>query len=412
MNQPTLDYIRTHANDDVRRLALRRAPQDVDLREALQNIEGRQIATRKLPSWAAIDGLLFPSRLSMEQCSSEATAAYKRFVVGRHSTDDACFADLTAGFGVDFATIGRDFRRALYVDTSEELCALARHNMPLLGLLQAEVLQTTAEEALSRLHDVSVIMIDPSRRNAAGGRTVLIEDCSPDVAALSGALCRAARVVMVKLSPMLDLTAAVRALQCVTELHVVSVAGECKELLFLLSAPAGAAAEPVIHCVNLSKSFSAANAGPPDPFSFTQSEEAAADVPFAHSLGAYLYEPNASILKAGAFKTLCHRYPVLKLSPQAHLYTADAYLEDFPGRIWRVLSHTTFAKKALKGFFEGVGAADLIVRGFPLSTAELRRQLRLRESGEVQIIATTLAEGRRCLVRVERMNTLQKGNNP
>jgi hypothetical protein len=401
LNQATLDFICCHARDDVRQLALQSVPADVNLREALTQIEGRQLAAHKLPSWATADGLRFPPRLSMEQCSSEATAVYKRQVAERVIGGRSLFVDLTAGLGVDFSHLAPLFEQAVYVDRNDELCALARHNMPLLGLPEAKVRCCDAAEALATIADADLIMIDPARRDAAGRKVALIEDCTPDVCAMQDALCQASRHILVKLSPMLDIAAALRALHRVAEVHVVSVGGECKELLFVLDAEArnegaekAATTDPAITCVNLPAS---------NFFVFTRSEEAASTPFFADSIGAFLYEPHASILKAGAFKALCHRFGVAKLSQDAHLYTSDSLVADFPGRAWKVVDISSFSKKALRPFLADIIEADITVRGFPLSVSALRKQLRLREGGSNHLIATTLANGQRCIVKVKRV---------
>lgn len=408
MNTATQAFVNEHAGDDVRQLALRRVPADVDLRAALQQIEGRQIAARKLPLWAATDGLLFPPRLNLEQCSSEATATYKRSVVARHmDRRDATFVDLTAGFGVDFAAIASLFTRAVYVDCNADLCELARHNLPLLGLSAAEVRCTMAEEALEDLSSsaeapapVDVIMIDPARRDSAGRKVSLIENCVPDVCHLQEQLCRAARLVVVKLSPMLDLTAAIRALHGVVEVHVVSVAGECKELLLLLRQAAHIPVDEIpITCVDLTPSGLVSCI-----YDFTRSDEAVAPLMLADDVAGYLYEPNASILKSGAYKTICQRFPVRKLSMHAHLYTSDTLLTSFPGRTWRVVQQSSFAKRSLRELLNGATSADITVRGFPLTAVALRRQLQLREGGDIHLVATTLSDGQRCLLKVERVS--------
>ena len=426
MNDATLDYIRRHASDDVRQLALRPVADGVDLRQALIQIEGRQLAARKLPAWAATDGLLFPPRLSLEQCSSEATAHYKRDLVERllsapspsavpatssafpaPSSSPAAvpaafaagpspsrFMDLTAGFGVDFVAVAPLFARATYVERQEVLCDIARHNLPLLGLPEAEVRCSSAEEVLQELADnpVTLLFLDPARRDAAGRKVALIEDCTPDVCALQDQLRAAARFVLIKLSPMLDLTAALRSLQGVVEAHVVSVDGECKELLLLLAAEASDA-KPLIHC-------SYSQTAP--PLTFRMSEERSSNAVMAAGLQQYLYEPDAAILKAGAFKVLCQRYPVSKLAPDTHLYTSDEPVVDFPGRRWKVMDSCSFAKSELRRLLADVPAADLTLRGFPGSVAQLRKQLHLREGGSAHFIATTLADGSRHLIRVER----------
>ena len=424
MNAATLDYIREHANDDVRQLALRPVADDVDLRAALIQIEGRQLAARKLPTWAATDGLLFPPRLSLEQCSSEATAGYKRHVVENLSSTNfqsSVFIDLTAGLGVDFAAIATLFPQSVYVEQQETLCRLARHNLPLLGLRQAVVRCTTCEEVLheqtsrsvppvelanstsgTRPHDL-FLMIDPARRDSAGNKVARIEDCTPDVCVLQKQLRAAAAFTLIKLSPMLDLTAALRSLSGIIEAHVVSVDGECKELLLVMKGDSTEAAIPSfedcpIHCVDLKGTPSATSSS---DFLFTRSSEATSPLILADSIGNYLYEPNASILKAGAYKSVCQHYPVQKLAPDTHLYTADRLITDFPGRRWKVIDSATFSKKELRRLLADVPAADLTVRGFPVSVASLRKQLHLREGGNAHFIATTLGS-QRLLLRVER----------
>jgi len=430
MNADTLHYIREHAGDDVRQLALRSVPANVDLRVALTQIEGRQLAARKLPTWAAADGLLFPPRLSLEQCSSEATAAYKRRVVStlnsQHSSDIhkvspynlSTFLDLTAGFGVDFAAIAPLFSQAVYVEQQAVLCDLARHNLPLLGLPQAEVRCTTAEEVLRELSlepssaSARVVMIDPARRDMAGRKVALIEDCTPDVCALQEQLRTVAAVTLIKLSPMLDLTAALRSLRGIREAHAVSVDGECKELLLVMAGrPSpdtscdggeGPRTEDVpIYCVDLSAASPASVSSGPSSFRFTRAEEAAAPLLLADAVGEFLYEPNASLLKAGAYKIVCQRFPVRKLATNTHLYTSDRLLSDFPSRRWRVVDSASFSKQDLRRLLRDIPAADLTVRGFPTSVATLRKQLRLHEGGAAHFIATTLSDGSRRLIRVE-----------
>lgn len=408
MNTATLDFIRTHTHDDVRELALRKVPAEVDLRSALTQIEGRQLAVHKLPSWAAADGLLFPPRLSLEQCSSEATALYKRQVVERlvrGSDADGCdaedkggaedaFADFTAGFGVDFAAIAPLFSYTTFVDRQEVLCDLARHNLPLLGLPHARVCCSSAEEELDTLIKESkrqrVAMIDPARRDAAGRKVALIEDCTPDVCGLQEKLRSVADFVLIKLSPMLDLTAALRSLRGIAEVHVVSVGGECKELLMVMIQKQ--VSETIIHCIDL----------PGEPFVFTRMEEESSKPLIVEGFDEYLYEPNASLLKAGAFNTICWRYAVSKLAYNTHLYTSSHLIPDFPGRRWRVIDSASFAKKDLRRLLANVPAADISVRGFPTSAATLRKQLGLREGGAVHLIATTLSDGSRILLKVER----------
>ena len=259
----------------------------------------------------------------------------------------------------------------------------------------------------------SFFLIDPARRDAAGRKVARIEDCTPDVCALQEQLRTNADYTLIKLSPMLDLTAALRALEGIMEAHVVSVDGECKELLLVMKGEDGLSERTQrsyldipIYCVDLKEHATT--------FRFTLAEEMSAPLnlpyPFGEGSGvrpdsgvrlcSYLHEPNASILKAGAFKTLCLRYPVQKLAPDSHLYASENPIADFPGRCWRVLDYATFNKKELKRLLEGVEAAELSVRGFPASVATLRKQLHLRDGGDAHFIATTLADNTKILLKV------------
>lgn len=453
LNAATRDFIQRHLRDDVRQLALRPVPADVDIHAALIQIEGHQLAAHKLPTWAATDGLLFPPRLALEQCSSEATAHYKRQLVrrllqgvapsqhpssgpiasgsfsfpsGAPATTPTFFVDLTAGLGVDFSALASLFDFAIYVERQQSLCDLAAHNLPLLGLTNSEVRCSTAEENLHLQADV--VLIDPARRDAAGRKVARLEDCTPDVGLLQESLRSMASFVLIKLSPMLDLADALRSLRGVAEAHVVSVEGECKELLLVMQGTRRtdgearclppSADEVPIHCVDITSlqpdraeqsgqpAHGTSEAVPPAisyrPLVFSRSTEAATPIVLAQELGTYLYEPNASILKAGAYKSVCHFYPVAKLAPNTHLYTSSQRIEDFPGRTWRILDYATFAKRDLHRLLQATPSADLSVRGFPTSVATLRKQLHLREGGGAHLIATTFLE-QRLLLRVERV---------
>ena len=237
-------------------------------------------------------------------------------------------------------------------------------------------------------------MIDPARRDTAGRKTVLIEDCTPDVCSLQASLRRHALHTIIKLSPMLDIKAALRALSGVSEVHVVGAEGECKELLIVMQEhSATALADIPIYCSEGRQSMQ-----------FTFASEAALPLPLADGLDTYIYEPSAAILKGGAFRTLCSLYTDLwKLAPDTHLYTSPTLFADFPGRIWCLISHCSFSKPDLRTMLAGISAAELTTRGFPMSVAVLRRQLRLREGGTAHFIATTLADGSRQLLKVTRI---------
>jgi len=414
MNEATKLYILAHADSDVRQLALQgcKDPQ-VDLPMALQQIQGRQTARRKLPSWAAVDGIVYPPHLSMEQCSSEATARYKTKVIDdlrifdlrldrqieNRKSVNRKFLDLTGGFGVDFAFLSVLFNEAVYVEQQEVLCAAARHNFDLLPGLGArvQVVCAQAEEFLHRLEEhVALIFLDPARRDQRGGRTYGIGDCTPDVLPLLDELLRKADYVLLKLSPMLDWRKAVNDVGArhVEQVHIVATGGECKELLLLLSAQGSQ--QPVLVC---------ANDGQEERFQVTDAIETIDTIetmPAAPLPGGFLYEPNAALMKGGFFLELARRYGVRPLAANSHLFCSQQPVEGFPGRAFRITTVSTMNKQELKTKILPLRQANISVRNFPLTVAQLRQRLKLGEGGSNYLFATTLASGQRVLLVCEK----------
>ncbi|MBO4613482.1 MAG: hypothetical protein J5671_10005 [Bacteroidaceae bacterium] len=399
------EYIAEHREEDVRQLALKRAPEGVDMRWCLQQIEGWQLARRKLPRWAATEGLWYPVRLSMEQCSSEATAQYKQQVVERLLSEDQrkSMVDLTGGLGVDFSFLAPLFQEATYVEIVPELQQLAQHNMPLLGIKNEKLKIKSATESdnfsLLTFH-FSFIFIDPARRDTAGRKTVGIGDCTPNLLEIQDELLAHAQWVMVKLSPMLDITEALRQLHGVSEVHVVSVRGECKELLFLATANSPTPNSPTIYCVNLETDDDIVTS----PYPLPKRGHEPLEENFQSSIFnfQFLYEPNSSIQKAGLQDMLTERYPVRKLHPMSHLFVGDTMIPHFPGRRFRITGWSDFSKRGLKELLGDLRQANLTVRNFPTDVASLRRRLRLNEGGEDYLFATTQADGTHVLIRCRR----------
>lgn len=388
-------FLLEHRHDDVRALALQAGKYPgINLPEAVVQIAGRQMAEKKLPSWAAIDGVRYPRHLSMEQCSSELTARYKASLVSGER-----MADLTAGFGVDCSFLARRFRQADYVERQEVLCQLAAHNFPLLGLPHVQIHCCDGTDYLQHMQPVDCLFLDPARRDSQGGKTVQIADCDPDVRSLEPILVEKGKTVMVKLSPMLDLSTALRELRYVSAIHIVAVHNECKELIILLKKRIDnqkpTEEELIIHCEQIVDNSTSQH------FSYSQAEEKAAHCPLTDQLGTYLYEPGAALLKAGPFRLLGQRYGLQKLHANSHLYTSDTAI-DFPGRRFRITGWSGFGKKELKTLLQDVDKANLTVRNFPASVADLRKKLKLKEGGEVYLFATTLANGEKVLIRGEK----------
>ena len=394
----TLDFIRTHRHDDVRTLALQAARYpEVDMPAAVIQIAGWQTAEKKIPSFAQIADIRYPKHLPMEQCSSETTAKYKAGLVSGNA-----MADLTGGFGIGFSFISQRFQRSYYIERQAELCELARHNFPLLGLRNVEICNNDGINFAKDMPIVDCIFIDPARRDSHGGKTVFISDCEPDVCALEEMLSMRAKIVMIKLSPMLDIAAALKELHNVCEIHVIAVDNECKELVLLLRKDKTTANEgqnPNIHCVQLTGN------GDKKVFTFHPSEEHNAFCSFADHISNFLYEPGASLLKAAPYRLLSERFGIKKLHPNSQLYTSDAEI-DFPGRMFSVEEIAGFGKKELKSFLKDVEKANVTVRNFPSTVNELRKKLHLKEGGDLYLFATTLAGGEKVLVKCRKSNPL------
>lgn len=376
------DFIRQHEQDDVKELALKLDKEkyrSLDVALVLSQIVGRQTAREKFSRWYNTDGIIYPVHLSLEQASSEITAGYKASLVpggfGR-------LVDLTGGMGVDFAALSQRFEQSVYVEQDQDLCHIARHNFSVLGLQGISVVNDPGEAFLQRMEPAEMIYLDPSRRDNVGRKVVRIEECSPDVSVIREQLLAKAKLVVIKFSPMLDISLALKSLGRVSEVHVVSVENECKELLFLLSPDAMAT---LFHAVNLYRT------GKMERFYFSPEEEQNVEIPFASAVGSYLYEPNASILKAGGFKSVAKRYGVQKLHVNSHLYTSDRPVYDFPGRMFEVRQWFVPNRQNVKQFLSQTKKANITVRNFPLSVAEIRRKTGLKEGGELYLFATTVA---------------------
>lgn len=393
----TAEFIREYRERDIRQLALQanRFP-DVDMPYALDQIQGWQIARRKLPKWAACDGVIFPPHLSMEQCSSEPTAQYKLNLamewasrVGHASR----MTDLTGGFGVDFSFTSCAFAAATYVERNEQLCHIVEHNLPLLGLNNATVVCADAVEYLSTIEPQTMLFLDPARRDEHGAKTVMLADCTPDVVQLLPKLLEKSRFTMLKLSPMLDWHKAVDDLQgTVREVHIVSVGGECKELLLVLSTVVES--ELKVYCADLSTASDTSSL-----FVYTPGSSApVANSTFNIQHSTFLHEPNASIMKAGCFDELAAAYGVSPVSRNSHLFLSDEPVEDFPGRSFVVERVTTMNKGELRKALVGIEKANIATRNFPLTVAELRKRLKIKDGGDVYIFATTTAEGEHLLL--------------
>ena len=396
-DEATWQFIDAHIDEDVNKLALQKSKfKNIDFEFAVQQIHGRQKTRDKLPYLGNVPRFVFPPSLALEQCSSEITAQYKRDVINDIFCRDArpyvsTCSDLTGGFGIDTLSFAQSFQICHYVEPQRQLCDIMAYNSRLLHLDHIQIHQTMMEDFLQNMDAVDVIYADPSRRDTHGSRVVGLEACSPNILLYKDLLLRKSRLLMLKLSPMLDIKRALAQLPETREVHVVAVEGECKELLFFLEKDKSEDIKLV--AVNLKNDQR-------EQFCFTAMEETEALPSYAKEVKKYLYEPNAAILKAGAFKSVAVRYGLEKLHPHTHLYTSDTQLEIFPGRCFQVSK--VISVKDASQLRNEIPKANVSVRNFPLSADELRKKLKLADGGEVYLYGTTIEKDRRVVMLCQR----------
>ena len=426
----TSEFVKQFRQADPRKLALQasRYP-DVDMPYALNQIQGWQTALRKLPSWAACDGVVYPPHLNMEQCSSEPTARYKQQVARRWAeripnASRTSMTDLTGGFGVDFSFTSRCFDCATYVERNASLCEVVGANLPRLGIRNAQVKCAEAEAVLEQMEPQTMIFLDPARRDEHGAKTVLIADCTPDVCQLLPSLMQKSQFVMLKLSPMLDWHKAIVDLDGkVREVHIVSADGECKELLLVLASDG--TPEVQVFCVDILSRPDSEGLYPRSEFVYSIATNAQEEIvennsklenstsaqptnstfniqhstlppatnsTFNIQYSTFLFEPNASVMKAGCFDEIARAYGICAISRNSHLFLSDREIDGFPGRTFVIDAVTTMNKRQLRQTLSGMKQANIAVRNFPLSVAELRKRLKLSDGGDTYIFATTTSE--------------------
>lgn len=385
-------FIKEHASDDLNRLLLSasRYP-GIDIPYVVDQIKARRQIKDKLPSWYQNDRLIFPAKIATEQCSSERTALYKHELV--ESNTHLC--DLTGGLGIDSYFFSRKVRQVTYIERFPAYCDAAFHNFGILGADNITVMKGDSTELLEGLGEIDVFYIDPARRGEGNKRVFALRDCEPDLTRLAPILFRYAPKVIAKLSPMADIQMTLDLLPETVAVHVLSVKNECKELLFLMER--GSRLDSFrIHCVNF------ASEGEPESFSFSTQEERNASVSVNGQIKTFLYEPNVSILKAGAFKVIASRFGLDKLHISSHLYTSDKWIPGFPGRSFAVEEVLPFHNKLCKTLSRQIPQANITARNFPLSIDELRKRTRIADGGNVYLFATTLRQGEKVLIKTRK----------
>lgn len=371
-SEESIDFIKDHINDDPAEIMLqsRKFP-DLPMRDIVVQIASRQKAKDKLPEWFGNYELILPPKQNLEQASSEISAKFKaRFVEGDS------LVDLTGGTGVDTFYLSQNMRSTVYVEPNEELCAVSKHNFEALEA-NIEVQNFTAEDMLNQNTVQSDwIFIDPSRRDDSQNRVYALQDCEPNVIELEEQLLNSAKNVLIKASPMLDIKKTLQQFSSCYKVQVVAVDNEVKELLLYLRKDNDEEAD--IEAWNISDKRDE------EQFSFKYSEEEASDFNIGEPI-RYIYEPNAALMKAGAYKLLSSEFGVLKLHPNTHLYTSDELIENFPGKKLLIKEVFKPSKKEIKKRVKN-DTVNVIVRNYPMGANEIKKKFGLKDGGEEFLI--------------------------
>ena len=371
------DFIDRHLKSKAADLMLQASKYpEWDMKSVVQQLLGKQLAQKKLPNWFQNKNVLYPARLSMEQCSSEATAKYKSSII--HSGKGI---DLTGGFGVDAYYLAQKSDILIYCEQNADLAKMVTHNFKALGQDNCSVYIGDGIHHLKELEPLDWIYIDPARRKETQ-RVFRLQDCEPNIMDCEALFFEKARKILIKTAPLLDINQTLKDLACVKEVHVVALNNECKEVLYLIEK--GYNAEADIHCIHLSKENH-------KRFSFKISEEQDASIEYSKPL-KYIYEAHSAIMKGGAFKSVAERYQLKKLHQHTHLYTSDKKVSDFPGRSFICEGEIGPNRKDLLKL--GVYKANLACRNFPQKVEVLKKKLKLKDGGENYIFATTLIDGK------------------
>jgi 16S rRNA G966 N2-methylase RsmD len=383
LDPEVVSFVLKNENADINELLLKHKRfKDIPFSFIADQIRGRQKSKDKLPGYYKNSQVLYPPALNLEQSSSEQTAKFKLDLIGKIFNDKVQpqGADLTGGFGIDACFLSKAFNQYHFIEPSERLISLARHNHQILSAKNIAYEKTSAEEFLKlTTGNYDLIYIDPSRRTTANKKVFTLVDCEPNVVVLQAEIFTKTNCLLVKAAPLLDIQAGLKELKYVKKVIVLSVDNDCKEVLFFCQA--NFSDEPEIQAINLTSCSES------EPLSFFYSEERSVTSEFSEPL-KYIYEPNASILKAGAFKLAAKRFGLYKLHPNTHLYTGDKLIENFPGRIFSIISIVKPDPKVVREFFPD-GKANVTTRNYPLSTEELKKKTSLKDGGENYLIGFT-----------------------
>lgn len=382
-----IKFIEDNEGKDVDGLRLKysaKGDSDFDLDMCLDQIEALNRFERKLPSFFKTNGVVFAPRMNLEQSSSEQTALYKQGLIKNGET----LVDLTSGFGVDSFFLAQKASRVVCVEMDERLSRLCAFNFRLMGLTNCEFVNVSCEQYLQEMDRVDVIYVDPSRRDEHKNRFMSLSSFSPDILTLMPQLIDKASRVIVKLSPMTDLKLLRQEVEYLTDIHIVSLRNECKEVLAVISK---SEYKPLMyHCINMLEQKTDCT-----DFFFEKAVANLDSVKFSSEMKKFFFEPNSSFLKAGIFTPLCMKYNVEKLHPNTHLFTSDERIGDFEGRGFELLEQRSAGIKALRD----IERANITVRNFPWTVETIRKRTKIKEGGDLYLFFTTLLGERKvCLL--------------
>jgi 16S rRNA G966 N2-methylase RsmD len=373
LNIEIQDYIDAHLKSDISNLLLKGIPfKHIDSKEIIEQIEAKKRSEKKLPTWFGTPKIYYPNKLNIEQTSSELTAKYKASLISGES-----LIDLTGGFGVDAYYFSKQFDKVTHCEINTELSEIVKYNYETLHVSNMICYNESGIDILKKLDQpFDCIYIDPSRRDDSKQKVFLLSDCTPNIKTFQNLFLKYAKHVIVKTSPLLDLSATLSDLNHVKDIHVVAVNNEVKELLWILckdySGKVG------VNTINLLKGHS-------QNFKFNFEDEAIAKPEHSEPL-TYLYEPNAAVLKSGAFNAIAENLNVKKLHKHSHLYTSET-LVVFPGRVFKIEKQIAFNKKAFSK--ENIKKANITTRNFPISVHDIRKKLNIKDGGNIYLFFTT-----------------------
>ncbi|MFC2126854.1 class I SAM-dependent methyltransferase [Bacteroidota bacterium] len=373
LNQEIQEFILQNSNCNLTKLILKGSPfENISIQDLAQQIDGKNKCLKKLPLWHQTKNIIYPPKINLEQTSSELTANYKTNLVNGES-----LIDLTGGFGIDCFYFSKKIKQVTHCEMDENLSEIVVHNQEALGV--ANIINY-AGNSFDYLRNNQLkydwIYIDPSRRNDAKGKVFLLEDCLPNIPENIDFLFEFSHQILIKNSPILDITSTINELKFVKEIHVVAVQNEVKELLFLLEKEY--LGEIQIKTTNLQK-----NENQNFDTIYKNEEPATYELP-----QNYLYEPNAAILKSGAFNQISTLFYVDKLHQHSHLYTSTIFLEDFPGRTFKIIEKLPYDKKKLFKILPDK-KANITTRNFPETVAQIRKKTKIKDGGNLYLFFTT-----------------------